>query len=86
MELEIEEARDNFGRIHKQGMNLLETAANEGNCETSKLTHDLVTFCALKALESRAKGKFDHKRTGTEQTNGKGMNSLHNFVEEVRPY
>ena len=35
-------------------------------------------------MESRAKGKFDPKNSGTEQTNGNGMNSLQNFKEVTK--
>ena len=33
----------------------------------------------IKFIETRGKGSFDKKRTGTEMTNGKGMNCLQNF-------
>ena len=36
-------------------------------------------FGWIRFLETRGKGSFDHKRTGTEMTNGKGMNCLKNF-------
>ena len=35
-------------------------------------------------MESRAKGKFDPKNSGMEQTNGNGMNSLENFKEVTK--
>ena len=37
-------------------------------------------FAWINFLETRGKEKFDRKRTGTEMTNGKGMNCLQNFT------
>ena len=47
---------------------------NGGNCCPME-------FAWIKFLETRGKGKFDRKRTGTEMTNGKGMNCLQNFTQ-----
>ena len=60
---------------------MLETVLDEGNYKTSKLPRDPLTFCALEAFKIGSKGKVDHKRTGTEQTNREGMNCLQNFAE-----
>ena len=59
----------------------METASDKGNCKTHKLPRDPLTVCALKAFESQAKETCDHKRTCTEQTNGKRMNYLQHFTE-----
>ena len=63
------------------GMDELEIKLNEGNKVGSNLANSDVQYDALKGLESRGKGHFDRKRTGTEQTNGNGMNCLQNFKE-----
>ena len=47
--------------------------------QDSGLPSNGVSWAFMKAIESRAGGKIDHKRTGTEQTNGKGMTCLQNW-------
>ena len=46
---------------------------------TDNAIGELMDFAWIKFLETRGRGKFDCKRTGTEMTNGKGMNCLKNF-------
>ena len=60
---------------------MLESVLDKDNYMSSKLPHHPLTFCTLKAFESQAKGNFDHKGTGREQTNGKRMNCLQSFAE-----
>ena len=59
------------------GLNDLEKGFDKG--QDSGLPSNGVSWAFMKAIESRAGGKIDHKRTGTEQTNGKGMTCLQNW-------
>ena len=68
----------------QNGLDELQTVFNEGRKEESNLPRNELHFAALRAIESRGKGRFDHKRTGTEQTNGNGMNFLQNFDEVTK--
>ena len=66
------------------GLKEIKTTMTECNKAESKRAHSDLEYAYWKALESRAKGKFDPKNSGTEQTNGNGMNSLQNFKEVTK--
>jgi len=53
-------------------------AVKEGMRADSKLPKEGLDFCRIKLLE-RTGGKLDMKRTGTDMTNGNGMNMLQNY-------
>ena len=63
------------------GLDELKTKVDKGNKVGSNLPRDELGFAAVKTIETRGKGKFDHKRTGTEQSNGNGIDFLQNFKE-----
>ena len=57
----------------------LETMMKECNKPGSKQADNEVNYAWFRTLESQGKGKFDPKNSGTEMTNGNGMNCLQNF-------
>ena len=59
------------------GFNDLENRFDKG--QDSGLPSNGVSWAFMKAIESCAGGKIDHKRTGTEQTIEKGMTCLQNW-------
>ena len=56
----------------------------ECNKPCSKRADNEVNYAWFRTLESRGKGKFDPKNSGTEMTNGNGMNCLQNFKEVTK--
>jgi hypothetical protein len=78
-ERRIQAKDSDVGTLYRilSGLSDLETAFDKG--QLSKLPSNGVSWAFMNAIESRAGGKFDHKRTGTEQTNGKGMICLQNW-------
>ena len=59
------------------GLNDLEKGFDKE--QASDLPSNGVLWSFVKAIESWVGGKIDHKRTGTEQMNGKGMAYLQNW-------
>ena len=59
------------------GLKDLEIAFDNG--QHGNLPKNGVSWAFIKSIESRAGGKIDHKRTGTEMANGKGMTCLQNW-------
>ena len=47
----------------------------------SKMPGGPMEFSWINSLETREKGKFNHKRKGTEMTNRNGINCLQNFTK-----
>ena len=47
--------------------------------QASGLPSNDISWAYMKAIEIQAGGKIDHKRTGTEHTNRKGMTCLQNW-------
>ena len=66
------------------GVDHLEETVDEGTAEGSLLPGDVIEFAVITFLESRAKGKYDRRRTGGDMTHGKGVNALENFGEVTR--
>ena len=66
------------------GVDHLEETVEEGTAEASILPGDDIEFAIITFLESRAKGKYNRRRTGGDMTHGKGMNALENFGEVTR--
>ena len=90
LEEELEEAindrheharTSDVGFLHQilSGLDYMEEKFEEGMADGSKLPLEDMELGFIKFLETRGKGSFDFKRTGTEMTNGKGMNALDNF-------
>ena len=49
--------------------------------QAGKLPSNCMSWAFMKAIESRAHRKIDHTRTGTDQTDRKGMHCLHIELE-----
>ena len=56
----------------------------ECNEPGGKQADNKVNYAWFRTLESRGKGEFDPKNSGTEMTNGNGMNCLQNFKEVTK--
>lgn len=57
----------------------MKEANDKGNTKESNFPRNNVVWAFMAAVESRAGGDIDYKRSETEQTNGKGMNCMENW-------
>ena len=80
-ELRTHAASENGGMPHQIlcGIDFFEEQYDMVMADTVHLPVGPMNFAWIRFLETRGGGKFDHKRTGTEMTNGKGMKCLQNF-------
>ena len=61
------------------GIDYVEGKFDKNITAGSDLSTNRMKHAWIKFIETRGKGSFDKKWTGTEMTNGKGMNCLQNF-------